>query len=902
MEKEFINKNNLTYLNNNLTQRLDLQSKSESEKKKCLQVLLNNMKSVYSKLDKSKITQNNINKVMKSFYKYSVDLSVKELELSSKMQPVNRNITNFNRDKEINGNRNVSYMDRQGFNDFNNNTYSNFDLSKRNDDYTQSINRNASFNPSDDMRSGINARQVNDGEPPEKSYEKLLQSRNIDVPSRNERPPTPDFSLDGSGSKEKKNNLDNIENFQNMTISDNTQLTDSFLSRTEESIDVSKNRMEGDTYHLVGSNLETSFGNVNFGNNELSQNIPDDIDESINVSDRLKQLQSERSSFDSYISKDEAQQRPQTDEISNNNNSYMNERNMQTNPDYQNQQMQMQIEQQKQMQQEKLQRERLQMQQAQMQQAQMQQAQMQQKETFNNNINESSVYNIPNQQLYDMINNVYQNIPKNENVNVKDNKINSMKKGNNVSSMRREDESNLLNDQNNELNNYLNELNKTQLNQLKQIQELQNQMQRQLQNQNFSSNNNESYQEDDKVKNELISKMKIVTGELEQYKRTNSELKKKLDEEIRNKETENDKKINIIDRKKEEIKLEVMKLGTKHRDIDESYKKLVNYEKSIKDLIKKNSDILSLEKKSYLLNSKLYNNLSRYTYNFDNEIENIKRIELMSYDFPLISNNINDLNNKVNLRLESTKSIETNNESDSETRGSEEEEDTTEIIIPNGNYDISSLIKKMNKLCKSYQVTFTYNKNTSKVTVKLDNEDNNFTIINSNNSILKNLGFTNDIYENENVYISENSYDLRKNKYVKIKLCNLDDPEFAEVSISSEKNNVYYKNYDPPICSLDHLDIEIQDDNGKPIDFCNLPHKIEFCIIKNQSQTIDLSYFQKNSNLIDEQKNEDKISINSEDIIDNEQILIDANNADTSEQDPQVLINALKGRLNELGA
>ena len=37
------------------------------------------MKNVYNKLDKSKITETNFNKVMKSFYKYSVDISVKEI-------------------------------------------------------------------------------------------------------------------------------------------------------------------------------------------------------------------------------------------------------------------------------------------------------------------------------------------------------------------------------------------------------------------------------------------------------------------------------------------------------------------------------------------------------------------------------------------------------------------------------------------------------------------------------------------------------------------------------------------------------------------------------------------------------------------------------------------------------
>ena len=79
MEKQFINKNNLTYLNNNLSQRLNLQSKSNNEKKQCIQVLLNNMKSVYKKLDTNKITDSNLNKVMQSFYKYSLDLTIKDI-------------------------------------------------------------------------------------------------------------------------------------------------------------------------------------------------------------------------------------------------------------------------------------------------------------------------------------------------------------------------------------------------------------------------------------------------------------------------------------------------------------------------------------------------------------------------------------------------------------------------------------------------------------------------------------------------------------------------------------------------------------------------------------------------------------------------------------------------------
>lgn len=927
MEKQFINKNNLSYLNNNLSQRLNLQSKSNDEKKQCIQVLLNNMKTVYKKLDINKITDNNLNKVMQSFYKYSLDLTVKDINSRTNQTKTNQTKTNqtqYNRDKEINSNRKVSYMDRPGYNNFNNeNTYSNFDTSKRNQDFTQSINRrNVTYDRSEDLRSGLNARK-NNNDPPEKSYEKLLQSRNIDVPSRNERPPTPDFSLDGSGAKQKKNNLDNIENFQNIKITDKSQNTNSFLSRETETINVNNNRMDGDTYHLVGSNLDSNFGNVNFGNNELSQNLPD-IDESVNVSDRLKQLQSERSNFDSYNSQADNSKKQQNI----NDNSYLNQRNMQTNPDYQEKQMQledqekqMQLENQKKQQQVQ-QRQKYYEQQKMEQQKQVMQ-QKHQNETFSNEPTNPSVYNIPNQKLYDMINNMYQNIPKNtENMNssrqnntridnVKYNQqpnIEHNKKVKHVSSVPTVDHVQDLED--NKLNKYLNELSKKQYDQLKQIQNLQEQMQQQFQNQNFSSGNNLNIN-DDRVKNELISKVKILTGELEQYKKANFELKKNLDEELKKKESDNEKKIRLIEKKKEEIKTEVIRLSTKHKDLEEAYNKLVRSEKQIKKIIDKNSDILSIEKSTFLINSKNFDNKSNYTYKFNKELENIKRIELISYDFPLTSNNVNNQNNKIYFKLEIDQKIENNdNDSDSEIRGSEEEEeDINEIVIPHGNYDISSLIKKINKLCRSYHIGFTYNKNTSKVTVKsesvteqyLENKTN-FIIFNKEDSILYNLGFTDNTYDGSNKYISNNSYDLRKNKYVKILFKNINNKNFAEVPIQSGKINSYYKEFTPPIGNLNNLEIEIQDNNNKIIDFCNLLHKMEFVITTSNNDKLDLAYFQKDDNLIDIEEEDIINNINSDDFDANEKVIIDANNITLSDQNPDMLIHALKGKLNEMVA
>merc|ERR1712196_161029 len=90
--------------------------------------------------------------------------------------------------------------------------------------------------------------------------------------------------------------------------------------------------------------------------------------------------------------------------------------------------------------------------------------------------------NIPNQQLYDMINNMYQNIPKKE-------EKREEKLQNQTETKVNYNNSNITNE---ELTNFLNEI-----------------------------NINQSQEDDDRVKNELISRVKILTGELEQYKKVN---------------------------------------------------------------------------------------------------------------------------------------------------------------------------------------------------------------------------------------------------------------------------------------------------------------------------------------------------------------------------------------------
>merc|ERR1712146_747806 len=76
---------------------------------------------------------------------------------------------------------------------------------------------------------------------------------------------------------------------------------------------------------------------------------------------------------------------------------------------------------------------------------------------------------------------------------------------------------------------FLSELGRKQLDQLKQVQLLQEQLQNHIKSQLLNPvRRNEIEEGTDELKNELISKVKILTGQLEQEKKINIQLKKKL--------------------------------------------------------------------------------------------------------------------------------------------------------------------------------------------------------------------------------------------------------------------------------------------------------------------------------------------------------------------------------------
>lgn len=759
---KFVNKYNLTDLNNQLSEKLNLSNKSRDEKKKCLIILRNNMKKIYNSLDKSKINDKTFPKINDIYKKYSLDETIKEINYLN------------------NTNTNIKYLERPITTYQKNST--NIDFNKR--QITESnVKPNLGI-----LNNFDESTRLNTNMPPEQIMEKLMAERNTINNNQQGNYELPEYM-------KPKDSQPVVEKFTNYKLNDNNNNINN------------ESKMQGDTYHLSGSNLDSQFSNINFFDNELSLGLPD-VDESVDTNKRLEILQNERTNLSNNINTpDDNFIKPDfTKSIEDNNNMLRNQNVV--NNDY--------IK----------------------------------KEDFYNN--QKRITKQIENSKYEVNNNLINNANKINNGNI-------VEKLNNVN---RDDVLRILNnyansnnsmtlpekkvDENTEkkddkITEFLSELGRKQLDQLKQVQLLQEQLQNHIKSQLLNPvRSNEVEEGMDELKNELISKVKILTGQLEQEKKINIQLKKKIDDLMNENTNENDKKLELIDNKKEEIKEEVNKLADKHKDIEISYSNLLKKEKFLNGLIDKNSKLLKSDNHTIFIDTKNFNYESKIGYVFDRKINDVEKIELLSYDFPKINNNINNKNNKFYFKFYEEKlnsSIVEQNDSDSEECSIDVNDDMNIITIPEGNYDISTLIKKLNKLGNSYNLLFSYNKNTSKVTIK---SENNFSIYNKENNIMKLLGFDeNVILEKNNSYISKNGYDLRKCNYVYMYLPNISDEIFATINIDGiRKGNYELKTNE---ISIDNLEIELKDEFDNLIDFCNLSCKFElnFIFINKQIKLDD---------------------------------------------------------------
>merc|ERR1712227_773014 len=121
--------------------------------------------------------------------------------------------------------------------------------------------------------------RLNTNMPPEQIMEKLMAERNT-INNQQSNYELPEYM-------KAKDSQPVVEKFTNYKLNDSYNTNDD-------------SKMQGDTYHLSGSNLDSQFSNINFNDNELSLGLPD-VDESVDTNKRLEILQNERTNLSNNI-------------------------------------------------------------------------------------------------------------------------------------------------------------------------------------------------------------------------------------------------------------------------------------------------------------------------------------------------------------------------------------------------------------------------------------------------------------------------------------------------------------------------------------------------------------------------------------------------------------------------
>jgi len=287
-QQVFINKKNIGYVNYLVNNSLGLGELNKDDKKTIINILVNNMKYVYSKLNHRKINQKNIDKAVSQFQKITLDKTLKDIqrmldsdnEQSNNEQSNNEQFDNSNidqlrmtREMDISGSRDITFMERPTM--------------------STSEKQSGAFNdqfslPNQPMNNSYTERPVSDynrsGKIDEKTMEELMKQRRLEVPQQ-DRPVTPEFI------KKNKQESETITNFSQHT---NTELL---------------NDTEGNNFELTGVSDMNNLGSLDESFRDSIAPTDVNLDTKMSVEDRLKLLQSQRGELDNQYEDKQSQPR-----------------------------------------------------------------------------------------------------------------------------------------------------------------------------------------------------------------------------------------------------------------------------------------------------------------------------------------------------------------------------------------------------------------------------------------------------------------------------------------------------------------------------------------------------------------------------------------------------------------
>jgi len=263
----------------------------------------------------------------------------------------------------------------------------------------------------------------------------------------------------------------------------------------------------------------------------------------------------------------------------------------------------------------------------------------------------------------------------------------------------------------------------------------------------------------------------------------------------------------------------------------ELLQKLNNKKNEINHYIINNTNLFN-NYKIFLVNSENTLNKNNYVFKLNEEVENVTKIELLSYSLPMITNNITINNNK--LKFEFGEEINYDSKYDNIELPEQIKKTYGEIIIIDiGNYTLHNLINYLNSLTKTTKIYFEYINSKIKI-IGIDIDQKKLFKIKLIDMPLNNkLGLNVDNKFHDIIYSSE-SIDLRYDKYISLFLKNISNKSLYLSLINQNSiGTIVLDNY----INITELNIEFKDLNNNTFEFNNLDNYLE------------LKFYYKNTNI-----------------------------------------------------
>jgi len=233
-------------------------------------------------------------------------------------------------------------------------------------------------------------------------------------------------------------------------------------------------------------------------------------------------------------------------------------------------------------------------------------------------------------------------------------------------------------------------------------------------------------------------------------------------------------------------------------------KKPVLKDKKINNLSNKNQIILI--KSDQYAEPEFFND---YMVELDKTFTNVKCIEIQNYNFP---------------KLE--KEIEITDDNSDFTFSVNDDEQS--VQLENGIFTVKEIINTIQDVLDEADINLKLSIINNKITIK-HQENEEFNLINNNGSILRELGFTEDVYENDSSYTSENEIKNINKIYMFIDNISSNEP-IGLIDLNKPKS--IKKEFKKPISELKAIIVKfkVSKDDDELVDFYKKPHQFNLKI------------------------------------------------------------------------